>query len=164
MLTFVTSRALTASHEQRNIIYNEVLESDVIIYLDDDFLPNRHYLKHVEEEFLRDPQIAVATGVLIEDRVRGPGVSVENGLDLLAATNLSAEPQCNEVFSGYGCNMAIRVKTMKGNSLTFDENLPLYGWLEDMDFSRRISKYGKIVQTNKLSGVHLRSSKDAYPD
>jgi hypothetical protein len=41
------------------------------------------------------------------------------------------------------------------NGLIFDERLPLYGWLEDVDFSRQIARFGRIVSTEATRGVHL---------
>ncbi|MFN3636753.1 MAG: glycosyltransferase family 2 protein, partial [Rhizobium rhizophilum] len=39
--------------------------------------------------------------------------------------------------------------------LRFDEELPLYGWLEDVDFSRAASRFGRVVTSPQLRGVHL---------
>ena len=52
----------------------------------------------------------------------------------------------------YGCNMAFRAGMIRHER--FDENLALYGWQEDVDFSARISKYGQIVKTDAFVGVH----------
>ncbi|WP_367715613.1 hypothetical protein AB2N04_16470 [Nitratireductor sp. GISD-1A_MAKvit] len=51
--------------------------------------------------------------------------------------------------------MAVRMSTVRGYGLRFDENLPLYGWLEDVDFSRQIARHGRIVRSPRLHGVHL---------
>lgn len=58
-------------------------------------------------------------------------------------------------YNAYGCNMAIRMAPVRQHGLRFDETLPLYGWLEDVDFSRRLAPYGKIVKSPSLCGVHL---------
>mgnify|MGYP000606119618 CR=1 FL=1 len=39
--------------------------------------------------------------------------------------------------------------------LRFDERLPLYGWLEDLDYCRRMSPYGRIQRSSMLVGVHM---------
>jgi GT2 family glycosyltransferase len=54
--------------------------------------------------------------------------------------------------------MAVRVLPVHGNGLHFDENLPLYGWLEDVDFCRRLAPYGRIVRNARTAGVHLGSN------
>ena len=50
-----------------------------------------------------------------------------------------------------------------GDGSRFDENLPLYGWLEDVDFCRQLARYGRIVKNIRLIGVHLGSKGDAEP-
>jgi GT2 family glycosyltransferase len=51
--------------------------------------------------------------------------------------------------------MAIRVAPALAHGVQFDVNLPLYGWLEDIDFSRRMACHGRIVNCSSLLGVHL---------
>ena len=45
----------------------------------------------------------------------------------------------------------------------FDERLPLYSWQEDRDFSRRLSRRGRIVRSHLLTGVHLGVTKGRSP-
>jgi GT2 family glycosyltransferase len=59
------------------------------------------------------------------------------------------------VFSGYGCNMALRLAPMRAHGLRFDERLPLYGWQEDVDLSRRLAAHGRVVKLQRARGVHL---------
>ena len=40
--------------------------------------------------------------------------------------------------SAYGCNMVVRYSTAR--KVRFDETLPLYAWLEDRDYSHRVTK------------------------
>ena len=51
--------------------------------------------------------------------------------------------------------MALRVAPALAQGVRFDVNLPLYGWLEDIDFSRRMAAHGRIVNCSSLRGVHL---------
>jgi hypothetical protein len=51
--------------------------------------------------------------------------------------------------------MAFRLKPVIEHGILFDENLPLYGWQEDIDFSLRVMPYGRIVKSESLCGVHL---------
>ena len=51
--------------------------------------------------------------------------------------------------------MAIRLAPVRQHALRFDVQLPLYGWLEDVDFTRRLGAYGRIVQLSAARGVHL---------
>ncbi|WP_283180095.1 hypothetical protein [Gemmobacter sp. 24YEA27] len=52
------------------------------------------------------------------------------------------------VYNGYGCNMAIRMAPVAAHGLRFDTRLPLYGWLEDVDFSRQLRPHGAIRWSN----------------
>ena len=65
------------------------------------------------------------------------------------------QPRIIDVYSAYGCNMVVKLSITKRQCIEFDEKLPLYGWLEDMDFSRRAARYGRIVKADTLQGVHL---------
>src|SRR6202040_3955084 len=60
-----------------------------------------------------------------------------------------------DCYGTYGCNMAFRLKPIVSHNVVFDDNLPLYGWQEDIDFSRRVLPYGRIVRSKSLRGVHL---------
>ncbi len=51
--------------------------------------------------------------------------------------------------------MAVRMSTVHICRLRFDEGLPFYGWLEDVDFSRSVSRFGRVVSSKDLVGVHL---------
>lgn len=51
--------------------------------------------------------------------------------------------------------MAVRLSPILEHALAFDEQLPLYGWLEDVDFSRSIARYGRSVRVEGARGVHL---------
>ena len=57
--------------------------------------------------------------------------------------------------------MAFRMSAI-GN-LRFDENLPLYGWQEDVDFAARASVHGRVVRTTAFAGVHRGVNKGRSP-
>ena len=65
--------------------------------------------------------------------------------------------------NGYGCNMAVRRDVIIRNDVLFDETLPLYGWWEDVDFSRRVAPFGRILHANRLRGVHMGSKSGRTP-
>uniref|UniRef100_UPI00195349D0 glycosyltransferase family 2 protein n=1 Tax=Escherichia coli TaxID=562 RepID=UPI00195349D0 len=60
---------------------------------------------------------------------------------------------------GYGCNMTVRLSVIHAHGIRFDEDLPLYAWLEDVDLSRRMAPYGRIVGSATMRGVHLGSKR-----
>ena len=51
--------------------------------------------------------------------------------------------------------MACRLSLVHANDIRFDEKLPLYAWQEDIDFSRQLARFGRIVRDTSLKGVHL---------
>jgi GT2 family glycosyltransferase len=51
--------------------------------------------------------------------------------------------------------MAVRIAAATAGRCRFDDRLPLYGWLEDVDFSRQIARRGRIVKLTAAQGVHL---------
>lgn len=145
------------SCRQRNHILDNTPDADVVVFLDDDFLMESTYLERTEQLFANHPDIAVCTGKVMADGILGPGISVEEGIRILEAGG-AVDPEASAfdpIYNAYGCNMAVRMSAVRAGELRFDENLPLYGWLEDVDFSRMAAKYGKIVSCAQLRGVHL---------
>jgi GT2 family glycosyltransferase len=142
---------------QRNMILSSVSEADVVVFFDDDFFPDARYIENIEKIFLARPDVIGVTGWLLADGAVGPGLSVEKGLDLVrsAPRDLGSVDELKDWDSTYGCNMSFRLKAIVDHGLLFDENLPLYGWQEDIDFSRRLHPYGRIVLSGMLRGVHL---------
>lgn len=140
---------------QRNAILDHAAEYDAVLFLDDDFLVAPNYVGAVATCMAADPTIVVATGTLIADDSRGPGLSVAQGLALLAADAPPAEADWVDAPHGYGCNMAIRVANARAHDVRFDERLPLYAWSEDMDFTHRLGRFGRMVTLRAARGVHL---------
>lgn len=143
---------------QRNVII-AASKADIVVFFDDDFLPAANFLAEVEALFASKPDIMVATGHVIADGARGPGLEFEEGRRLLEADVLRRPALLHPTFNGYGCNMAIRLAPVLAHNLRFDENLPFYAWLEDVDFSRQLAPYGRIVRADQLRGVHLGTKK-----
>jgi len=143
---------------QRNAILDAIAGrpggDDIIVFFDDDFLPESGYLAAVERHMAADPDIVVATGNVLADGIGGPGLTADE-----AATILRRAPAAGEgvhpAFASYGCNMALRLAPTRVHGLRFDERLPLYGWQEDVDFSRRLGQFGQIVRLEAARGVHL---------
>ena len=140
---------------QRNAIVANVTDADVIAFFDDDFFIEAHYLERLEGIFLKYADIVGVNGTLISDGAQGPGLSVEEGLELLRSYSDVRQNSLTDLIGLYGCNMAFRMKPIRDHGITFDEMLPLYGWQEDIDFSVRIRAYGRNVRSLGLLGVHL---------
>jgi len=144
---------------QRNAALEMSEDDDVLLFLDDDFLMAPDYLANLEELFRKHPDVAMATGEVLADGIHGPGLSHKFG------RRRASEPfgesnqrlKLEKIYNCYGCNMAVRAKPVVAKAVRFDPRLKLYGWLEDVDFSRQMSTYGRIVKSNSLQGVHLGS-------
>lgn len=148
------ARGLTA---QRNLILSHCESADVLVFLDDDFYPARDYIEQVRALFESSPDIVVATNHPPLDGATGPGIAHDDAVRAVAGMTMPAAPSLlmEGTYGGYGCNMAIRMAPVREHGLRFDEALPLYGWLEDIDFTRRLAPFGRIVRCEGLRGVHL---------
>ncbi|MBW4024786.1 MAG: glycosyltransferase family 2 protein [Proteobacteria bacterium] len=140
---------------QRNALIAAAPEADIMLFFDDDFLADTRYLAAIEQVMTDDPSVAVATGEVLRDGIGGPGLSMADAVAALKAARYASPPRVVPTFSGYGCNMAVRLAPMRQNGLLFDERLPLYGWQEDVDLSRRLAAFGKVVKVESARGVHL---------
>jgi GT2 family glycosyltransferase len=130
------------------------------VFFDDDFLPAPDYLDELEKLFVSNPDVAVATGNVLADGATGAGLDFKDGFKVLASAgpnNFTRE--LASTYNAYGCNMAVRLAPVREHGLRFDENLPLYAWLEDVDFSRQLAPYGRVVKGQRLRGVHLGTKK-----
>jgi GT2 family glycosyltransferase len=139
---------------QRNVILDHCA-ADVVLFIDDDFLMRSDYVAELETLFLSNPEVVLATGVVIADGIRGPGYSFDEGVAFLNEPSAKPDWELRSTYGGYGCNMAMRMLPIRAHRLRFDENLPLYAWLEDIDFSRQLARFGQIVKVSSLRGVHL---------
>jgi hypothetical protein len=93
---------------------------------------------------------------VLKDGARGPGISFEDACAMVVAdagASRSAARVHEPYRALYGCNMVLRVSAI--GALRFDENLPLYGWQEDIDFTVQLSASGGLVMSETLRGVHM---------
>lgn len=141
--------------QKRNAILRHVSACDVVIFLDDDFIVHPDYVAATESAFASNDAIAMTTGEVIADGVCGPGLDVAAALGALQNVDRTAGAAPYDVYSAYGCNMSLRLDLARKHQLMFDEELPLYGWLEDVDFSRRVAAFGRIIKVPAARGVHL---------
>jgi GT2 family glycosyltransferase len=150
------ARGLTA---QRNLILDHASATDLIIFFDDDFYPAPDFIARTIECFSSFPDVVAITGRVIEDGAKGPGIDHSTAVKILAENNPVPHSPITPVYNTYGCNMAFRMASILKAGIKFDENLPLYSWLEDIDFSRALSSTGKIAHNSALRGVHLATKR-----
>ena len=144
---------------QRNVAVDRVgADADILLFMDDDFVPATDYIEETAALFAARPDLAGVTGRVLADGATGPGLDVKAALEILARAENSRETLAETstetpVGSLYGCNMAVRREAVAGAA--FDERLPLYGWLEDVDYSAYAAKSGPLLRSERLRGVHL---------
>lgn len=155
-LTIAAERVdgLQGSSAQRNAILDAVGDADLILFFDDDYLPTDCFIAEVERLFRQNPDIVAATGHLLADGVHGPGIGLQEALAVLAGDRAPQMGSLRPVENTYGCNMVFRLAAVRRTGARFDENLPLYGWQEDVDFCSQLAAEGRIVHATTLRGVH----------
>jgi len=145
---------------QRNRILATLGPDDLLLFLDDDFLMADDYLERLDALFADHPDVAMFTGTVLADGVVGRGLTHEEGMARLQAHRRAGPDGADtgavaDTWNGYGCNFAVRASVVLANDLRFDEALPFYGWLEDVDFSGQVERHGRICRAEALRGVHL---------
>jgi hypothetical protein len=140
---------------QRNAILDGLAGFDLVVFFDDDFFPCDDYLDQVERLMLARPDAGIVRGELVADGINGPGIVPAKALALIGAHPKPAAERVVPTYGAYGCNFVARLDIVRSHGLRFDEALPLYGWQEDIDFSRQVAPHGKVLRSNLLRGVHL---------
>lgn len=128
-------------------------KADVIIFLDDDFIMETHYIENVERIFTERLDVVGITGELIADGINSGGISFDAARALVEAATLPDVATERPRKALYGCNMVIRAAAADG--LSFDEQLPLYGWQEDIDYTYQLARRGLLISTTSVAGVHM---------
>jgi glycosyltransferase involved in cell wall biosynthesis len=124
---------------QRNLGLEHVPDDcDIILFCDDDYVPSRFMAERLRAFFAANPDVAGVSGRLLADGIHGPGISRSHAKTIVTAYD--TEPAQilvprRDHYGLYGCNMAFRREAI--GAIRFDEQLPLYGWQEDIDFSGR---------------------------
>ncbi len=145
---------------QRNAIIRAAHDSDLIVFFDDDFFPQTDYLLAVERHMYECPKTVVLSGEVLADGINGPGLTLSECMAILhqdwqTYRDRAPSGEITPRFSGYGCNMAVRMSAVRQGQVLFDENLPLYSWQEDVDLSRQLAVFGDVVGLRSARGVHL---------
>lgn len=139
---------------QRNHGLKQVIDTaDTIVFFDDDFIPAPDYLAETERYFAEHPDLVGLTGILIADGINSGGISLEDAVAMVMRHERPATVRERPRQALYGCNMAIRVSAAR--DLRFDETLPLYAWLEDVDYTTQLARRGRMISSDAITGVHM---------
>ncbi|MFN3213543.1 MAG: glycosyltransferase family 2 protein [Henriciella sp.] len=150
---------------QRNRALDHLGSSvDYVIFYDDDYVPSRFAIENLISFFDQNPDIVGAMGNTFKDGIGGPGYSFAKASRMVQEKDSEPAPTpeiYKDVSGLYGCNMAFRNEAI--GTVRFDENLPMYSWLEDNDFSNQLLGRGRLVHTNAFWGVHCGIKKARSP-
>jgi GT2 family glycosyltransferase len=143
--------------KQRNVGVRHLLSQTsgrpgMIVFFDDDFRPEAHWLEAAAAVFAEHRDVVGLTGVVLQDGAHTAAVREADAAATVAGWAAPADAIV-PVARLYGCNMAVRTAVF--DHAGFDERLPLYGWLEDLDFSGQLR--GGLVTAKRCAGVHLGS-------
>lgn len=144
-----------ASAQRNRGIERALPSSDILVFLDDDYVPNSSFIADITSFFSDNPDIVGATGLVIADGVKTGGITEENALKLIKdfeEKSRSRHRNVTDTHELYGCNMAVRADAL--GSIRFDEHLPLYSWQEDVDLTGLLRRRGRVVMTDAFVGVH----------
>ena len=122
------------------------------LFLDDDVELGPDYIEQMERLFAADPAIVAASGGVAADGAPD-GKGIERQAAVKAIREYRGSRECVPFKDVYGCNMFVRSEVLRVEK--FDERLPLYAWLEDLDFSLRCKRHGRIVRNRAALMAHL---------
>lgn len=126
---------------------------DLVFFFDDDFRPDRRWIEEATAVFVAMPDVTGLTGEVLGDGARAAAIGEAIAQEIVDGWMPPQNSQARPVSRLYGCNMAVRMGVFP--CARFDERLPLYGWLEDLDFSGQLA--GRLVVAQACGGVHLGS-------
>jgi len=146
----VHARGLTS---QRNAGFDAVPDATHVFFFDDDAVVRPDYLAEAMRFFDAHPDVVALTGRVLLDGAVGEAVAPE-------AARAALERSTTEPLGGtwrpsltlYGCNFAVRRDGVAHER--FDDRLPLYGWLEDHDYARRMLRHGPLASVDDCVIVH----------
>lgn len=146
----VGTRGLAA---QRNAGLDALKGADVVAFFDDDAVVRPDYLSNALAFLREHPDVVGLTGQVLLDGAVSGEVSVEAADAALSRS--AQEPAAagwRTTRELYGCNFVVR--TGAAPELRFDGRLPLYSWLEDHDFARRLMPSGTLAHVDDCVIVH----------
>jgi len=125
--------------------------SKLVSFFDDDVELASDYCTTLVKFAEANPNLVGIGGGVVRD-----GATRQEARDALQVARHDPRQPILHCDSLYGCNMTFRRDAMAAER--FDERLSLYGWLEDLDFSRAVARHGPLAIVTNLFIAHLRST------
>ena len=153
---------------QRNVGI-ELAHGDIVYFFDDDVIIDKNYIKEMQRIFAGHPKFAGGSGTITNiapykctfrhimrvlfliQRNYASGYFTTSGMP----THAFGSECFQEVQVLGGCCCAYRASVFKKNQ--FDEYLVRYAFMEDCDFSKRVSQHHKLFYNPYAKLVHLQS-------
>jgi GT2 family glycosyltransferase len=150
-VTLVTgTRGLAA---QRNAALDALPGVEVVVFFDDDAVVRPDYVARALAFLEVHPEVVGLTGeVLLDGAVSGEVPPDVAQAALERSFGEPASERWRPTRELYGCNFVVRVD--RAPELRFDARLPLYSWLEDHDFARRLMTVGPLAHVDDCVIVH----------
>lgn len=138
---------------QRNAALAVLDGTHVVFFFDDDAVVREDYLVQGLAFFRAHPELVGLTGRVLIDGASAAEVPEDDAAEALEVSRL-VPPSGGWRWTKelYGCNFAFRMSAAP--RLQFDDRLPLYSWLEDHDFARRLMRFGPLAQVDDCVIVH----------
>ena len=138
---------------QRNAALDSLPGVDLVAFFDDDAVLRPDYLANAVSFLNKHPDVLGLTGRVVLDGVTKREIDRETAAVALAqSASVAATGSWRPTRELYGCNFVVRVSAAP--QLRFDSRLPLYSWLEDHDFARRLKKIGTLAKVDDCVIVH----------
>ncbi|MEH3075703.1 MAG: glycosyltransferase [Quadrisphaera sp.] len=141
---------------QRNTGLDAVPDATHVFFFDDDAVVRPDYLQRALAYFAAHPEVVGVTGRVLLDGSGASAPEVTRSAAEEALTGSLADPlrgAGKPVDELYGCNFGYRADV--DPALRFDDRLPLYSWLEDLDFAGRLLRHGSLAKLDDAVVVHL---------
>jgi GT2 family glycosyltransferase len=136
---------------QRNAAV-KLIRTPYTLFLDDDVEIAPDFIESMECLLDEVEDAVAATAFVVVDGAQGD-TGLNREVARSAAANYVRTHDNYDCEVGYGCNLFVRTKIF--DQVLFDEKLPLYGWLEDLDFSTNCLRYGRIILNAGTCVAHL---------
>lgn len=119
-----------------------------VLFLDDDVELVAQYVETCLSVMNEWQEVAIVTGDYLAEHL------TREQAQTMVSEFVAGDPRdIAEANSACGSNMFARAWVAR--KVLFDEALPLYGWLEDFDWSVRAAKHGRIVRSRSAVLAHL---------